>query len=146
MDKQKLISEMAKEMLEYGMEKYPTEASVLVEEKLREQFYNVLLMYADYLINAGYRKIHEDNVVLTIDEIDEVINRSYDFGVETGKEKGRKETAEKFERLANERIAKEHGKRYGYEASMIDDKSSYDGDIVSLALFEICKEFTGETK
>lgn len=110
---------------------------------------------AESIYNAGYCKPSQDVVVLTREEWEQ---RAYVNAMENELckkcrayiaeqfEKVRKETAEKFERLANERIAKEQGKRYGYEASMIDDKSSYDGDIVSLALFEICKEFTGETK
>lgn len=68
MDKQKQIEEMAKAMLEFGMEKYPTGESVFTETKLREQFYHVFLTYAEYLINAGYRKIPENAVVLTREE------------------------------------------------------------------------------
>ena len=52
----------------------------------------------------------------------------------------RKETAEKFAEMANERIAQRQGERDGYEAFTIDDKAKYDGDIVSLALFETLKE------
>ena len=56
-------------------------------------------------------------------------------------EKG-KETAKKFAEMADKKIAQCQGERDGYEAFTIDDKAKYDGDIVSLALFEICKKIT----
>lgn len=54
----------------------------------------------------------------------------------------RKEMAEKFAEMADKRIAQRQGERDGYEAFTIDDKAKYDGDIISLALFEICKKIT----
>ena len=54
-----------------------------------------------------------------------------------------KDTAKKFAEMADKKIAQCQGERDGYEAFTIDDKAKYDGDIVSLALFEICKEITG---
>lgn len=69
MDKQKqMIEEMAKDMLDYGMEGYPTFDSVFTETKLREQVFNVFLGYAERLIKKGYRKIPEGTVVLTKEE------------------------------------------------------------------------------
>ena len=67
MDKQ-MIEEMAKDMLEYGMEKYPTGESVFTETKLREQIYHVFLKYAEYLIKNGYCKIPKNAVVIDKDE------------------------------------------------------------------------------
>ncbi len=69
---QKQIEEMAREMLDYGMEKYPTEASAFTETLLREQFYHVFLTYAEHLIKKGYRKINENEVVLTREEYEKV--------------------------------------------------------------------------
>ena len=71
--KQKQIEEMAKSMLEYGMEKYPTENSVCTEEKLRKQFFYVFLTYAEHLYNAGYRKIPENAVVHTREEYEALL-------------------------------------------------------------------------
>lgn len=97
----KKIEEMAKDMLEYGMEKYPTGESVFTETKLREQFYHVFLTYAEYLINKGYRKIPEGVVVLTREDYDYLINdcqRWENLAVEKVDEinKTSKETAEKI--------------------------------------------------
>lgn len=72
MDKQKQIEEMAKDMLDYGMGKYPTGESVFTETKLREQFYYVFLTYAEYLIKKGYCKIPEGAVVLTKEELEQM--------------------------------------------------------------------------
>ena len=48
------------------------------------------------LHDLGYRKIHENEVVLTQDELHERLNNAYDVGVESGKEVGSKATAEKI--------------------------------------------------
>ena len=111
MDKQKQIEEMARDMLEYGMEKYPTGESVFTETKLREQFYRVFLTYAEYLIKNGYRKIPE-GAVLKEKALEKLVSalrgqvEAYKEQVEVLKEfnkvsceKVRKETVEKYARL-----------------------------------------------
>lgn len=113
--------------------------------------------YAERAINAGYRKIPENAVVLTKEEYDGKVivvemSGGHKLKLSVGKfyemskileEYTRKETAEKFAEMANKRIAQRQGERDCYETFAIDDKARYDGDIVSLALFEICKEITG---
>ena len=138
-------------------------------EEMAEVMYGVeafeLETLAEALYNAGYRKIPENAVVLNAEQFSDylTLKDSHKNAVERceklqadnerlyksiGKFKDivRKETAEKFERLANERIAKEQGERDGYDTYRIDNKAKYDGDIVSFVLFEICKEITEGNK
>lgn len=118
MDKKKQIEEMAKAMLEYGMEKYPTETSVFTEVKLREQFYSVFLTYAEHLYNAGYRKIPElpQETVLTVDDIAELLTI---VARET-----RKKTARKFAKVFKTKL---------FDLGNVVTETDID---------EICKEFT----
>ena len=106
MDKQ--IEEMAKDMLDYGMEKYPTGDSAFTETTLMEQFYPVFLTYAEHLIGKGYRKIPENAVVLTKEEYERLLKIEKDFNtvhycfVEKSRvEEVRKETAEKFAEMVS---------------------------------------------
>lgn len=98
-ENQKQIEEMAKDMLGYGMEKYPTGESVFTETKLREQFFHLFLSYAEHLIGKGYRKIPKCAVVLTPAERDEEMRLIRENVIER-MEATRKETVEEFaERL-----------------------------------------------
>ena len=137
-----MIEEMAKDMLEYGMEKYPTSDSVFTETKLREQFYKVFLAYAEHLVQKGYCKIHEGAVALTIDEMDGIIKRAYDFGVEAG--------AEKFAKMAKERC-EERSRSYGYNTWVNGVKHEVatgyvEGKIDQNDINKIRNEIIGETK
>lgn len=149
-DAQKKIEEMAKEV--YVNSNY---SEVLSEEIAR------------YIVKNDYRKIHEDDVVLPKDEYDYLkdMENRYDpfwfctFGGCEGvcKEckdtcemsifvKERKKTAEQFAEMADKTIAKMQGEKDGYEGYQIDNKTQYDGYIVSLALFEVCNKIIGEIK
>ena len=137
MDKQKQIAEMAK-VIEQAMAK---------ARRILGGHNNIAMFYATMLINEGYRKIPEGAVVLTREELADMkfTQEHCDLYLENKWLKeciplARKETVEKFAEMANERIAQRQGERDGYEAFTIDDKAKYDGDIVSLALFEILKE------
>lgn len=158
MDKQ--IEEMAREIAKrdcYLYEhcpKQPKHNCVSQDPEIMLESSKKYITIAIWLVNAGYRKIPEGAVVLTKEEYDELQKgiKTYNYTAmfdaqsvdrwEQGYSQGTKETAEKFAEMANERIAQRQGERDGYEAFTIDDKAKYDGDIVSLALFEICKEIT----
>ncbi len=76
-------------------------------------------------------KIPENVVVLTQDELHERLNHAYDVGIESGKEVGSKETAERFaERLREET----------WQAWIDDDH--YDWIVTLDDIDEICKEIT----
>lgn len=145
MDKQ-MIEEMAKELCPH----YDNGNCYYEVTEVCECCFGCEFCWAiSQVLNAGYRKIPENAVVLTREEFDKklepfrlgIISLSQEL-IETSQKlmKARKETAEKFAKLADERIAQRQGERDGYKAFTIDDKAKYDGDIVSLALFEICKE------
>lgn len=114
--KQKQIEEMAKDMLEYSIGKYPAGESVFTETKLREQFYHVFLTYAEYLINKGYCKIHEGVVVLTGEEynglVEKIINLSTKIELYQGLLNDmagvRKETAEKFAEMLKADVSEDN--------------------------------------
>lgn len=166
MDKQKQIKEMVDlyiqhAILEFDKHGFSAMAKQMYIDKLRITMFEICSVFFE----AGYRKIPENAVVLTREEWEKLNNAVDSVQVavssftrletlykikckelELSEEKTRKETAEKFYSLANERIAKEQGKRDGYEAFRIDDKSSYDGDIISLILFEICNELINGAK
>ena len=142
MDKQ-MIEEMAKDMVDYGMDGYPTFDSVFMETKLREQIFHVFLGYAERLIKKGYRKIPEGGCVLSKEEYDgkEIVvemSGGHKLRLSVGKfcemskileEQTRKETAEKFAEKVKE-IAKDKLELYGWQMVDIDD------------IDEICKELT----
>lgn len=60
-------------------------------------------LLANELYEQGYRKIDKDSVVLSTEELNEKQNEAWDRGIEYGKEKASKETAEKFLQLAYDR-------------------------------------------
>lgn len=123
MDKQKQIEEMAKDMVEYGMKKYPTGESIFTETTLRESFYQVFLAYAEYLINKGYCKITESAVVLTREQYEKDLAIERELG-ERKASRASKETVEKF-------------------AERLKEKFAYDVERCK-AVDEIAKGFTGE--
>lgn len=129
-NKQKQIEEMAKSMLEYGMEKYPTENSVCSEEILRKKFFYVFLTYAEHLYNAGYRKIPENSVVLTEEEWTEHYEQ-FAQSLYQKEANTRKETAEKFAEMAKELLDKQEK---GWSANMIWISTAKN------CIDEICKE------
>ena len=108
-----------------------------------------------YIIKQGYQKVDKDKqVVLTKEEYDNLkleIQKAHNKGVSIGfdmtafkehsiRRKAVKETAEKFEKFVEQRIAEMQGERDGYKSYCIDDKAKYDGDIISLALIEFKQE------
>lgn len=111
MDKQNQIEEMAKDMLDFGTATYPTSDSVFTEQKLREQFYQVFLAYAEHLVYKGYCKILEGAVVLTREEYDDMFtfktvgNAGKHCGfyniLDTVRKVERKKTAEKFAEMVS---------------------------------------------
>lgn len=122
MDKQKQIEEMANCLI-------GKEFSYANGTKLLGVGYTAGMEIASVLVNAGYRKIHENAVVLTREEY-QMLNYFNHRGEELLKQE-RKETAEKFA----ERLKKEC-----YEDG-IDDKWV----AVSFSrLDEIVKELGGE--
>ena len=78
-------------------------------------------------------KIPENVVVLTQDELHERLNHAYDVGIESGKEVGSKETAEKFA----EEVDKWKAKAIHYY-NMAKETGVY-----CIVDDEICKEITG---
>ena len=120
---------IAEEVLKYYQPKIPENAVVLTSEELEERDCKNH--------HEGYK-----TGVAGMQEQVEALNKALNEKNAELEEYVRKKTAEKFERLANERIAKEQGERDGYDTYRIDNKAKYDGDIVSFVLFEICKEIT----
>ena len=111
MDKH-MIEEMAKDMLDFSMEKQPMPDSLLEEMRIRERFYQVFLTHAEHLIKKGYRKIPEDAVMLTIKQYENIATLppleeadekcSLHIMLDVVKKVERKETAEKIYKLADE--------------------------------------------
>ena len=95
MDKQKQIKEMVNDMFDYSRT-FKIIQNAIGDEGFIRDYENALRGYATFLFNAGYRKIHENEVVLTQDELHERLNNVYDVGIESGKEVGSKVTAEKI--------------------------------------------------
>lgn len=146
MNKKKQIEEMARD---FGEQKgYGCRATTLCCKECILQGDCVPYSYAEGAYNAGYRKLPEGAVVLTKEEFEKLhalkddYVKGYEAGVDEGWDNACKVTAEKFAERADKRIAQCQGERDGYEAFTIDDKAKYDGDIVSLALLEICKGLT----
>lgn len=138
--RKKQIEAMAKDMLEYGMKKYPTGESVFTETKLREQFYHVFLTYAEYLINKGYCKSLENAVVISRAEYNDLRGLEKHFDDYLIKEivETRKETAKKFaERLKND-VSEDNELHEALNFYLKRDYFEY--------IDERCKEFTGEMK
>jgi len=161
MDKQKQIEEMAKDMLDYGMEGYSTFDSAFTETKLREQIFHVFLGYAERLIEKGWTQIPENAVVLTKKE--QVLRdyEHYNLGYETHKQESqkieeyietllkhmndlenelliaRKKTAEKFAERLKEKL-EENSPIAGYDLEDLE----FDGETIQECIDEICKEFT----
>lgn len=151
MDEQ-MIEEMAKDMLEYGMEKYPTCESVFTEIKLREQFYHVFLTYAEHLIKKDYRKIPEGAVVLTREEYQTLKLLAQDkchydcplidypdFESERMvRETTLEETAEKFAERLKADVSEDNELHEALNACLKRDYFEY--------IDKRCKEFIGEMK
>lgn len=88
MDKQKQVEEMAK-VIEQAMAK---------ARRTIGGHNNIAMFYANMLYNAGYRKIPEDAVVLTGEELAQIQSNFFDAGIKHGS----KATAEKFAEMARE--------------------------------------------
>lgn len=163
MDNQKQIEEMAKDMLEYGMEKYPTGESVFTETKLREQFYHVFLTYAEYLIKNGYCKIPKNAVVIDKDEnpclscpVPEDIQRDVDcsticgsvrLGIDWQNQcrvlvKENKQLTKELKQL-RKKTAEKFAERLSEKDCSIPIKDDFI-IITRKTIDEICKEFTGD--
>lgn len=112
MDKQKQIEEMAKD---------------LKEEKLYALINKTSYMRsAENLINAGYRKIPENAVVLTEEEYERWQGQTLNI------KKVRKETAEKFAEMA---------KKWNEEAEL-GNWVEVELAVINDAIDQICKEIT----
>ena len=97
MDKQKQIEEMAKIICKSGANNADCDKCGFNREC--SKFKDAKAIY-----NAGYRKIPENAVVLTIDEINKKQNEAWDRGIEVGKGIERKETVEKYFAKLKERF------------------------------------------
>ena len=155
MDKQKQIKEMAKVKIGAILEQVNMGDGYADIDSLADEIYHITIPEGAVVLTEEELKekidccdvsmIHHDDDGKKYIEYEKYEDFTDRLGKRIQQLKGqlkqeRKETAEKFERLANERIAKEQGERDGYDAYRIDNKAKYDGDIVSFVLFEICKE------
>lgn len=138
MDKRKEIEEMAK-VIEEAMAK---------ARRTLGGHNNIAMFYAKMLVNAGYRKIHENAVVLTREEYEELKKgiKPYNYTAmfdsqdayrwEQGYFQGCKETAEKFAKKVNQAIN-------AYKKKVGEDDYVVNARRLIFEVNEICKEFTG---
>lgn len=131
MDKQKQIEEMERDVANAGKiagDWLMEEAKKLLQEngrfKSTEHTRTLSEIVAEELAKMGYRKIPEDAVVLTKEELAQIQSNFFDAGIKHGS----KETAEKFAEMAREGAFVDFMGEPIIRASKID---------------EICKELTG---
>lgn len=130
MDKQigevnEMVEEMAKGMCEHCIENEEFTCSIAPQPCVFAK------TFAENLYNAGYRKIPENAVVLTKEELAQIQSNFFDAGIKHGG----KETAEKFAEMAKELLDKQEK---GWSANMIWIITAKD------CIDETCKEIKGE--
>lgn len=111
MEDQKQIEEMATAEM---IQKYLDNNNIKVSNRL------LPLHIADMLFVNNYRKLHEDSVVLTREELHEIEENAYQVGVTLGKSFGRKEMAKEIllwfeERYPKLSVREYFIKQYGVE-------------------------------
>lgn len=152
MDKQKQIEEMANAMFEYALsiDGFSPEIKYAIQSVATKQAIRMALRgYATALINAGYRKIPENAVVLTREELDkklepfrlEIISLSQEL-IETSQKlmKARKETAEKFAQKSKQRLSGKLHRGKALHTTVFGKE--YVRRIFKEVIDEVCKEIT----
>lgn len=153
MDKQKQIEEMERDVANAGKiagDWLMEEAKKLLQEngrfKSTEHTRTLSEIVAEELAKMGYRKIPEDAVVLTKEELAQIQSNFFDAGIKHGS----KETAEKFAEMAKERLEK-----YRLENEWFDEDCAKSDWLLDSSIFhcevigedslidEICKELIG---
>lgn len=161
MDKKKQIEEMAYELTqyEYSLCKRLPKNECLLTSKIHAQVCCDYCKIAEFLINAGYRKIPEGAVVLTKEEAKQVYGTVKAHGellkdlqeaksvFEKEMEEAQKEFVKQFEEHEKE-VRKETAEKFAEMASEAFNAVSCefdDRDWYQNMLDEICKEIIGGT-
>ena len=151
MDKQKQIEEIVKDMLDYA-KTFSIVKNAIGEATFIREYEASIRGYANYLYNAGYRKIPENAVVLTREEYEKLKSLANnhckychlmdlpDFETEKiVRDTTRKETAEKFAERLKDTITQPTEMEFFKNPNK---RGKVDKTLLLGLIDEICKELT----